>query len=131
MTNKEIVKNWFAAIDAKDFEAVKKMMHQGHSFENPMTPTAAPAEQHLGMIQMMTSAFSGKHQLDHLISEGDYVAVRGRWIGKHTGEFNGIAATGKPVEFSWIDIFHIVDGKVERELFEMNPGRIAEQISNS
>jgi predicted ester cyclase len=80
------------------------------------------------MIQMMTASFDGKHLIDHVVAEGEWVTARGRWTGKHTGEFNGIAATGKPVEFSWIDMMHVVNGKVVEEYFEMNPMAIMQQI---
>ena len=128
MTNKDIAKAWFAAIDKKDFAAVKKLMAADHQFHNPMTPGPVGPDQHIGMMQMMTGAFTGEHVLDLLVSEGNHVAVRGRWRGKHTGEFNGIPATNKPVEFSWIDIFEIKDGKVAREAFEMNPMAMMAQI---
>jgi predicted ester cyclase len=96
-----------------------------------MTPEPANQEQHLGMVQMMTSAFNGKHELRQVVSEGDLVAISGSWSGKHSGEFNGVPATGKDIRFSWMDMFHIVDGKVKEEYFEMNPGSIMMQIGGS
>jgi predicted ester cyclase len=128
MTNKEIAKAWFAAIDQNHFDGVKKLMNDNHSFHNPMTPTPAGVNEHLGMMQMMTGAFAGKHHLDLVLSEGEYVTVRGTWKGKHTGEFNGVPATGNPVQFTFIDIFHVVNGKVTEEYFEMNPMAIMAQI---
>jgi len=128
MTSKEIVKAWFAAIDTKKFEAVKNLMQNDHLFHNPMTPGPVGIEQHIGMMQMMTSAFEGQHHLDLFINKGDYITVRGKWKGKHTGEFNGVPATNKTVEFTFIDIFHIVNGKVAEEYFEMNPMAIMVQI---
>lgn len=128
MTNKDIAKAWFKAIDAKDFAAIKNLMAPDHRFHNPMTPEAIGPEQHIGMMQMMTSAFTGEHILNLLVDDGSHVAVRGRWKGRHSGEFNGIPATNKPVEFTWTDIFEIKNGKVAREAFEMNPMAIMTQI---
>ena len=128
MTNKEIAKAWFASIDSNDFNGIKKLMDSKHTFHNPMTPSPVGTDQHLGMMQMMTSSFKGKHHLELLISENEYVGVKGTWKGTHTGEFNGIPATNKPVEFSFTDIFHIVNGKVADEYFEMNPMAIMAQI---
>ena len=128
MTNKEIAKAWFASIDANNFDAVKTLMDTEHQFHSPMTPAPVGVNEHIGMMQMMTTAFKGQHYLDLFISEGDYVTVRGRWTGKHTGEFNGVPATGNQVQFSWMDIFQIVNGKVVNEYFEMNPMAIMQQI---
>ncbi|MBI2718789.1 MAG: ester cyclase [Rhizobiales bacterium] len=80
------------------------------------------------MMQQMTSAFTGAHQLDLLIDDGSHVAVRGHWNGTHTGDFDGMRATGRPVSFTWIDIFEIRNGKVVREAFETNPMAIMAQI---
>ncbi len=128
MTTKEIAKSWFANIDAQNFDGVKELMASNHKFHNPMTPAPIGAEEHLGMMQMMTSSFKGEHHLDQFIQEGNSVVVRGRWSGKHAGEFNGVAATGNNVQFSWIDIFEVENGKVTNEYFEMNPMSIMAQI---
>lgn len=128
MTNKEIVKKWFNHIDSNNFDEVKNLMDSKHSFKNPMTPTPVGADQHIGMIQMMTDAFQGDHHLDLILESGEHVTASGKWKGKHTGEFNGISATNNTVEFSFIDIFHIVNGKIMDEHLEMNPMSIMQQI---
>ena len=128
MTPKDFIKTWFASIDALNFDQLKNMIADNHSFQNPMTPKPGNKEMHMGMMQNMTSAFDGKHTLDVILAEGEWVCARGRWSGKHTGEFQGVAATGKNVEFSWIDVMHIVNDKVVEEYFELNPMSIMQQI---
>ena len=128
MTNKEIAKAWFTAIDKKDFAALKNLAHPGHRFHNPMTPAPAATDDHLGLIKMMTDAITGSHQLDLVLEDGNQVVVRGRFSGKHTGDFNGVAATGNAVTFTFTDILEIKDGKVGAELMEMNPASILAQI---
>eukprot|EP00746_Dinoflagellata_sp_MGD_P058730 gnl/MRDRNA2_/MRDRNA2_251043_c0_seq1.p1 gnl/MRDRNA2_/MRDRNA2_251043_c0~~gnl/MRDRNA2_/MRDRNA2_251043_c0_seq1.p1 ORF type:complete len:137 (+),score=24.14 gnl/MRDRNA2_/MRDRNA2_251043_c0_seq1:38-448(+) len=129
MKAKELVKTWFHNIDQQNFEAVKNLMAADHIFHNPMTPAPIGANEHIGMMQHMTAAWDGEHHLDLVLEDGDHVVARGRWSGKHVGEFNGVPATGKHVEFSWIDIFEVADGKVTREYFEMNPMSIMAQIA--
>ena len=131
MTNKEIIKSWFSGIDAKNFDDVRSLMHADHRFTNPMTPEPVGAEQHLGMMQMMTGAFTGQHHIHQMVQEGDMVAAYGEWKGTHTGEFNGVAPTGRPVRFSWMDMFSLRDGKVAQEYFEMNPMSIMAQITDN
>src|SRR5215216_4112297 len=99
MTNRQIVEAWFSHIDTNNFDAVKNLMDARHSFKNPMSPEPANAEEHIGMMQMMTGAFSGQHHFDQLVEQGEWIAVSGHWEGTHTGEFNGVPATGKRVTF--------------------------------
>src|SRR6266487_803356 len=111
MTTKEFAKKWFDTIDAKNYDQLSTMCADNHQFSNPVTPGALNRESHIEMIQGMMSAFEGGHQFEQTIAEGEWVVTRGRWIGKHTGEFNGIPATGKPVNFSFCDIMHVVNDK--------------------
>ena len=128
MTNKELAKAWFTAIDENDASSIKKLMAGNHSFHNPMSPAPIGADEHLAMIGQISSAMTGSHLLELTISEGEYVAVKGSWKGKHTGEYNGIAATGNAINFSFTDIFHIVNGKVAEEYFEFNPMTLMTQM---
>jgi len=50
--------------------------------------------------------------IDDLIAEGDKVAARVIMTGTHTGNFYGIHATGKRVEFSGIYVVRIANGKI-------------------
>ena len=129
MTNKEIARKWFESIDKHDFATIRSLMHSDHTFSNPMTPEAIGPDEHIGMMQMMTGSFTGQHTLTLVLEDGNHAIVRGRWSGKHTGEFQGVKATGNDVTFTFIDIFEIVDGKVRKEAFEMNPMAMMAQIS--
>jgi steroid delta-isomerase-like uncharacterized protein len=53
--------------------------------------------------------------VDHVVAEGDKVAVRWTARGTNTGTGNGIPATGKAVETSGIALFRFEDGKVAEE----------------
>ena len=50
--------------------------------------------------------------IDELIAEGDKVVARITMTGTHTGDFYGIPATGKRVEFTGIYIVRIAYGKI-------------------
>lgn len=73
----------------------------------------------------MFSVFpDGCHQIDEIIAEGDKVVTRGMFSGTHQGELMGVPPTGKRVQFSFIHIDRIVDGKVvkhwgQADLFSM------------
>jgi len=68
------------------------------------------------MKQTITTLLKGFPDLDvtieDIIAEGDKVCDRVTATGTHTGEFQGLAPTGKKITFTGIRIWRIIDGKV-------------------
>ncbi|MBV8914049.1 MAG: ester cyclase [Acetobacteraceae bacterium] len=59
------------------------------------------------------AAFSDKVCIDEArLAEGEWMAAFGRQEATHSGEFMGIAPTGKRVEIRYMDFWHVRDGKV-------------------
>ena len=59
------------------------------------------------------AAFSEKVCTDEArITEGEWCAAFGRQEAIHSGEFMGIAPTGKRVEIRYMDFWKVVDGKI-------------------
>ena len=58
-------------------------------------------------------AFSDKVCIDEArLFMGEWAAAFGRQEAVHSGEFMGIAATGKQVEIRYMDFWKVVDGKI-------------------
>ena len=58
------------------------------------------------------AAFSDKTCIDEArITQGEWCAAFGRQEAVHSGEFMGIAPTGKRVEIRYMDFWKVVDGK--------------------
>ena len=54
--------------------------------------------------------------VQEMVAEGDKVAVLWTFSGTHTGSgYEGLPATGTPVELRGITIWRIVDGRIEEE----------------
>jgi predicted ester cyclase len=53
--------------------------------------------------------------IDHQFAEGDYVATRCTFRGRHEGELMGTSPTGRDVEFTGLTISRCRDGKIEEE----------------
>ncbi len=59
------------------------------------------------------AAFSDKVCIDEArIVQGEWCAAFGRQEAVHSGEFMGIAPTGKRVEIRYMDFWKVVDGKI-------------------
>lgn len=52
------------------------------------------------------------HLGDVLAAEGDRVITRSRWTGTHRGEFMGVPPSGAFVQFDFIDMWRIENGKL-------------------
>lgn len=81
-----------------------------HDFPTGMPPTRDGFKQ---FASMYFSGFpDGRIDIEEQVAEGDRVVSR--WTGRatHTGEFMGIAPTGKQVVVGGININRVADGKL-------------------
>jgi predicted ester cyclase len=83
-----------------------------HSHDFP--PGLPPGREGLKLfISVFHAAFPDGHlTIDQMIAEGDTVATRLTFHGTHTGEFQGIAPTGKKVTIPALDMARFVNGKL-------------------
>ena len=56
--------------------------------------------------------------IEDTMAAGDKVMVRYLCSGTHTGEWNGLAPTGKPIQFQSMIVHRIADGKVVEDWSE-------------
>ena len=62
------------------------------------------------------------------IAEGGKVANRFVFLGTHLGEFEGVAPTGKRVEFVGASIDRVVDGKIVESWVEVDMLGVLQQL---
>ena len=96
-------------LDLIDESVVEDM--QDH--EDPM-PGQPPGKDGVKFyVNAMRTAFPDLTvKMDPVLADGELEASHVVLSGTHTGEFLGIPASGKNVEFSSVDIIRIEDGKV-------------------
>lgn len=68
-------------------------------------------------------------EIGEMIAEGDLVAYSWTMVGTHQGEYQGIAATGKPVKFTGITIIRFADGKIVHDQFQSSSPELRVQVS--
>ena len=69
----------------------------------------------LATSRWLRDAFSDlRFELQETIAEGDMVMAAAVMTGRHTGPFNGIAPTGRPIAHKQVHIFTIADGQISR-----------------
>ena len=101
----QTARNIYAAIDANDAVTLRKLLTVDYLFYNPFTPTPLNADGLIGFSDQTAKAFTGaKHSIKQIITAGKKVTVIATFMGKHTGVFNGIPATGKDVSMDLISV---------------------------
>ena len=64
-------------------------------------------------VPLFRAAFpDGSFVIEDLFGEGDRIALRTTFRGTHQGEYAGVPATGKAVEFTAIDLLRIDGGRM-------------------
>ena len=69
-----------------------------------------------------------KIMIEEELAEGDIVATRTLNRGTHKGEFEGIAATGKPVTWATHAFFRIAGGKIQEAWGQWDHLGLLEQL---
>ncbi len=86
--------------------------------------------QALGALVAMTHAAfpDWRVQVLQLVAEGEAVAVR--WAGEvtHAGDFRGIAATGRRVRVSGINLYRVAGGRIVAEWEQMDSLGLLQQL---
>ena len=108
--NKEVVRRFVEAYNNQDFDSLDDLLAPDY-FDKTNQVDAKGLKQ---LIRMAFAAFPDYHEtIEDIIAEGDNV-----WIlvktntGKQSGEFMGIAPTGKKLSTLAVDILRVVNGKI-------------------
>jgi predicted ester cyclase len=126
--NKELVRRFYReAIVERDSSACERLLsvdfvHNGE--------TRGRAGQRQTVDYFLVAFPDLGHEIELLFGEGDLVAAHQRWAGIHGGEFLGVAATGRRIEFTSTAILRVRDGLIAEAWDEMDSGAILAQLGS-
>ena len=133
-THKTLVRRFLEEIHNEgNLAAVEEFIHPGHVRHTNQT-TGGGRDFHgpegfRQAVGAFRQAFSGIHFTeDGLFADGDIVVLRWTFRGTHTGEFNGIPATGRRVTTTGVDIFRMATGKI-MERWTYDDGSLMRQLT--
>ncbi len=113
--NKAIARRVYEIISAGDFDRAEEIVDPSAP-DNEMLLGDPPAKLIDTFKETFLEAREGFPDLtiavEDVMAEGDRVTARVTMRGTHSGEFQGIAPTGKRVEVKAIDMFRIEGGKI-------------------
>jgi steroid delta-isomerase-like uncharacterized protein len=93
-------------------------------------PAPAPGPEGFKQVMgMFFQAFPDIHETtEETVAEGDRVAARGHFTGRHDGDFMGIPATGKQVTVSYIAIYRLENGRIVENWVQMDMMGMMQQL---
>ena len=112
--NKEIVREFFSAIDGNKFDKLNELFSNDFGLKAPGIETPWKKEDVFQAIKTHYTAFPDwTHNIEDIIADGDKVAVKLTQNGTQQAEYKGIAATGKKMTNPALSIMTIVNGQVK------------------
>jgi len=110
--NKQIVEEFYTEIiNNRNFEAIGNYLTDDFMHNGEQRGAAGQKQ----IVQYFLNAFSGiVNTIELSLAEGDLVCIHEKWTGKHTGEFMGVAATGKNISWTSTAILKIRDRKISQ-----------------
>jgi steroid delta-isomerase-like uncharacterized protein len=81
-------------------------------------------------FEMMKQAFPDlQAHIEDIVAAGDKVAVRLRFRGTHSGEFLGIPATGRAIEYVSHEFYRVAGGLIAEEWICSDMATLLRQLS--
>jgi predicted ester cyclase len=111
--NKDVVRRLLTAHFRDDRDGVAEILSPKLTWHMAGETKVMGRPDYLEGLEMGAKAFADKSQtIQQMIAEGDKVAVLATVRMRHAGEFIGIPATDRTVEFASMWMYRVVDDKV-------------------
>lgn len=112
--NKAIVRLFFEEVwNRGNTAVVEELCASGFSLHGREGKRALSVQAHQRLVTDWRAAFPDYElTIEHLIAEGDMVALHGTGRATHGGMWQSVAATGKSVVVTETDLFRLADGKL-------------------
>jgi len=130
-TNIELIRAAFAAFNGANVDACAQFLTEDFIINLAGMPFQMRGREAWAQnVQVMQRAFPGIHaRIDDIFSTDDRVAVRLTFTGTHKGEFQGIPATGRDVEYTSIELYRVADGRLAEEWIASDTETLMRQLT--
>jgi len=108
--NKAIVRRLFEVFNKQDLALLDELIAPDYVDHPRQLRGLESYKQHLSIFY---KSFPDSHEtIKDIIAEGDKVWIRINGTATHSGEYRGLAPTGKKTTWEAVTIYRIADGKV-------------------
>lgn len=118
---KEIARQELDAINRRDFDKVRKLLHDDFTFTGTDGQKHEGKESGIAVAEFYMQAFPDMHfEIRNMITADNHVIVEYTSEGTHQGELMGIAPTHRKGSVPICTIYEFRDGKIyaERQYFD-------------
>lgn len=127
--NISVVRRFNDAFDRADWTAMKACVSPTVTAYATGAPGPMNFDAFVGMGQMFLDAFSqSRHIVEDQIASGNIVATRAKWSAIHSGTFNGVPATSRPVSIDIMIFDHVEDGRIVKHYGALDVMSLMAQI---
>lgn len=111
--NSEVVRRLYdEVLNEGRLELLDELAVADHVEHNPFPQQSQGVAGLKQRASMVRTAFNPHFTIEHLIADGDKVAVMWSNTGTHVGEWFGFAPTGKTIVTHGVDVYRMRDGKL-------------------
>lgn len=129
--HRTVLRRYFSdLINKRDYASADRLLAADFTFHDPaVSPEPMTREAFLAFLGAFNVAFPDyQFSVEDQIVCDDKAVARWRFTGTHRGEFLGIAATGRAVTLTGIDIFEFSGGKIVQGWVETNVAGLLRQL---
>jgi predicted ester cyclase len=127
--NKDVVRRYQEIYNSNDLDRLTEVVAPDLLTPNIMPGIPKGLEGAKAAHQIMLAGFPDYQTIiEDLIAEDNKVVARIRMIGTHTGEFMGIAPTGRQISFTGIYIVRIENRKIVEHWGEEDSVTLLQQL---
>lgn len=129
--NKKVIRREFEEILNEGNEAVlDELIAEDHVLYDPTAPEPWRGPEGLRRsLAPFRAAFPDlRVRIEDQLAEGDQVATRWVFTGRHDGEFFGIAPTGRQVRVTGVSIERLAGGRIVEDRMEMDALGLMRQL---
>jgi steroid delta-isomerase-like uncharacterized protein len=129
--NIDLIRRALSAFNAADLDRCVTLMTEDFAINLAGMPFQMRGrEAWKSNAEVMQIAFPDiQAQIDDIFAAEDRVAVRLTFRGSHSGEFLGIAPTGRDVVFTSLEIYRVVDGQLAEEWISSDLTTLMRQLT--
>ena len=112
--NKAIIRSLYEALNKQDLASRLASMDEFYApdfidYTNQIRGLESLKQSHIQFTEGFPDVY---RTIEDIIAEADKVWIRVKYTGTHTGEYRGLAPTGKKFTSRGVEIYRIVNGKI-------------------
>ncbi|GAA2811345.1 ester cyclase [Crossiella cryophila] len=130
--NMNTMRTTYRTLQGGDLDACVRLLTEDFIANIPGVPEPFHGREvwRMGAQAMLTAFPDLDIEIENMLAAGDQLAVRARFRGTHRGEFNGVPATGRRVEFWSVEHYRFTaDGRFAEEWVAPDIANLMRQLT--